>query len=114
VAIRPLPTSDGADRMPRPVKEPLERLMRSMGAPATDVVATVFDRWPELVGPQVAAHSKPIALRSGTLVIAVDDPAWASQLGWLESKLLEQLNDALDEGQVSAIEVRVRPPVTGS
>lgn len=109
MAIRPLPTADGHDHDPKRVKDPLERLMKSMGAPRADVVSSVFDRWSELVGESVAQHSKPVSLRSGTLIIAVDDPAWASQLGWLESKLLDQLNETVGAGQVSHIEVRVRP-----
>jgi predicted nucleic acid-binding Zn ribbon protein len=109
VAIRPLPTADGHDRDPRRVKDPLERLMRSMGAPKTDVVSSVFDCWSELVGESVAAHAKPVSLRGGVLSIAVDDPAWASQLGWLESKLIEQLKEGIGEDEVKTIEVRVRP-----
>jgi hypothetical protein len=42
-------------------------------------------------------------------VVAVDEPAWATQLRWLEADLLARLNDVLGPGQVARIEVRVLP-----
>jgi hypothetical protein len=42
------------------------------------------------------------------LVIAVDEPGWATQLRYLESDLLGRLAGALGEGVVERVEVRVR------
>jgi predicted nucleic acid-binding Zn ribbon protein len=82
--------------------------MQHLGGPAADTVTALFSGWSELVGEQLASHTKPLSLRDGTLVVAVDDPAWASQLRWLEGDLTKQLGAALGE-PVKAIEVRVRP-----
>jgi hypothetical protein len=43
------------------------------------------------------------------LVVAVSDPAWATQLRFLEATLLERLQDELGADTVTVIEVRVRP-----
>jgi len=102
-----LPTADG-DRGPRRFNESLDRLIRHLGAPASADVAAVFERWPELVGERVAAHSRPVSLRGGVLIIAVDDPAWASQLSWLERRLLDGVGDHLG-APVDRLEVRVAP-----
>jgi predicted nucleic acid-binding Zn ribbon protein len=102
-----LPTADG-DRDPRRVSESLDRLIRHLGAPASADVAAVFERWSELVGEQVAGHARPISLRGGVLTIAVDDPAWASQLGWLEGQLLDGVAAHLD-APVDRLDVRVEP-----
>ena len=40
-------------------------------------------------------------------MVAVDEPAWATQLRWLEADLVTRLNEALGAGQVERIEVRV-------
>lgn len=104
--IEPLPTADGKE--PTRVGAGLDRLMRQMGGPGADTITTLFGRWPELVGEQIAAHTTPIALRRATLVVAVDDPAWASQLRWLERDLTGRVGEALGVS-VEAIEVRVRP-----
>ena len=57
----------------------------------------------------VAQHSRPRSLRDQVLVVAVDEPAWATQLRWLEADLLARLEAVLGAGQVSRIEVRVLP-----
>jgi len=47
-------------------------------------------------------------LRHGVLVVVVDDPAWATQLRWLESDLLARLATIAGEGTITQIQVRVR------
>ncbi len=106
--IAPLPGQPGPG--PRRVAESLDRLATSLGVPSAGVLTTLFSAWPELVGDAVAAHSRPRSLRDGVLVVAVDEPAWATQLRWLESDLLVRLGEVLGEGVVQSIDVRVRRP----
>jgi predicted nucleic acid-binding Zn ribbon protein len=82
---------------------------RGLGAPPAAALAQVFERWPEVVGTAVAAHSRPVSLVGGTLVVAVDQPGWAAQLGWLEAELLGRFAECLGPGVVTALRVRVRP-----
>lgn len=108
--VEPLPTPDrhtGAE--PRPVGEALDRVLRGLGAPAAPNMSALFRSWPELVGEQLAQRTHPISVRDGALRIAVDDPAWASQLRWLEPELLARMCDVLGTGVVERLEVRVRP-----
>ena len=95
------------DDEPRRLGESLEHWARRLGAPGAGALATVFARWPELAGPGVAAHARPVSLREGTLVVAVDEPGWATQLRYLSAALLERLAEALGEGSVARLEVRV-------
>jgi predicted nucleic acid-binding Zn ribbon protein len=74
--------------------------------------STLLTRWPELVGEGIAEHTRPRALRDGTLWVAVDDPAWATQLRWLEADLLARLGEVVGPDRVARIEVRVRGTVT--
>ena len=102
---KPLP---GEVPDPRPVGASLDRVARSMGVPLATTLSTVFASWPELVGESVAQHATPRTLRDGTLLVVVDEPAWATQLRWLEADLLTRLNDVLGAGSVARIEVRVQ------
>jgi predicted nucleic acid-binding Zn ribbon protein len=104
--IHPLPTTDG--RQPARVGDGLDRLLHQLGGPTADTVTALFSHWSEIVGEQIADHSRPVSLSGTTLVVAVDDPAWGSQLRWMESDLSERLTASLGE-PVTAIEVRVRP-----
>ena len=91
------------------MRSSLDRVVRHLGGPSADVASGVFGRWEELVGEAVAANSRPVALRDTTLVIAVADPAWATQLRFLESELVSRLQTVFGVRTVDAIEVRVRP-----
>ena len=92
------------DRGPRKIGDGLDRIV-----PGGKVFRTLLERWPELVGDNLASHIRPSAIEAKTLVIAVEDPAWASQLKWLETDLLERLAEALGEGVVDDLRVVVRP-----
>jgi len=41
--------------------------------------------------------------------VAVDQPGWAAQIGWLSDDLLRRLAEALGPGVVTELTVRVRP-----
>jgi predicted nucleic acid-binding Zn ribbon protein len=102
------PTTDGGGRDLRPVGEVLDRALRGLGGAGASTLELVFSRWEELVGPQVAAHAQPLTLRGSTLVIAADEPAWATQLRLLSGSLLARLDEVSGPGAVTTIEVRVR------
>ena len=92
---------------PRPVGESLNRVAASLGVPDAATLPAVFGGWDDLVGVRVAAHARPRHLRDGVLVVVVDEPAWATQLRYLEADLLARLEERLGAGAVTRIEVRV-------
>ena len=61
----------------------------------------------------MATHCRPISLRGGVLVIGVDDPAWSTEIRFLEVTLIARLNAELGESAIGSIEVRVRPGTGG-
>jgi predicted nucleic acid-binding Zn ribbon protein len=66
----------------------------------------VFGSWPEIVGPQLAAHTSPDAFDDGELVVSADSPAWATQLRLLTPQLLARLEEELGAGTVQRVKVR--------
>src|ERR1700722_18757754 len=95
------------EREPLPVAASLDRLASSLGAPRAGVLTAVFSGWADLVGPDVAAHARPISLREGVLVVSVDQPGWATQLRYLSAELLRRVADAAGVGSVTEVQVRV-------
>lgn len=57
-------------------------------------------------GRAVAAHVQPLRLDGSTLVVEVDDPAWATQMRFLESTLRARLAEVAG-ASIERIEVRV-------
>jgi len=89
------------------VRRSLENIVKKLGMPKMDAVAQVFQRWPDAVGTQIAEHSRPLALRDGVLKVVVDDSQYLTQLKWVGAKVVERLNDGLDEPTVERLEFRL-------
>jgi hypothetical protein len=82
-------------------------VLRGLGAPERSGVALVFDRWEEVVGDSMAARTRPLRIEAGRLVLAVDEPAVATHLRFLEPKLLARLAELIGPDRITAIDLRV-------
>ena len=102
---QPLPSDQEPD--PAPVHESVDRLLRGWGSASVAATGSVFADWDEIVGPQLAGHAHPRSLRNGVLVVAVSDPAWATQLRFLEAELVARIGQSTGSDEVRAIQVRV-------
>jgi predicted nucleic acid-binding Zn ribbon protein len=76
------------------------------------VLGAVFSRWDEIAGPALARHARPLRLTPGELVVAVDEPAWATQVRSLASELLQRVGEVAGEAP-RHLRVTVRPPRGG-
>lgn len=107
------PLPDHSESEPAPVGAGLDRLVRHLGGASARTTAALFERWAELVGETVAEHARPLSLRAGVLAVAVDDPAWATEIRFLEAALIVRINAELDADPVTSIQVSVRPRTGG-
>lgn len=94
-------------RDPRPLEEVIGRVLKRMKVSDRGVAVSVFSRWRSIVGDTVADHVTPKRLEKRRLVVEVDDPAWATQLRFLESKVLSTLREHIGD-EVDALDIRVR------
>ena len=53
-----------------------------------------FLLWADVVGPTIAAHSQPVHIFRGILVVDVSNSVWATQLTFLKTSILQQLRGA--------------------
>lgn len=97
-------------RPPSELASLLDRVVRGMGAPGTDAVELVFNRWSDVVGTVLATRTRPVSLEGATLVLQADDPAVVSHVRWLERDLVTRLGELLGPGRVTAVDVRVARP----
>lgn len=91
---------------PIPISSSLDGVVRSLRGPSRAAVGGVFGRWVDAVGDQVAEHVKPVKLDGTTLVVEVDDPAWATQVKFLTPMITERLADVAGI-TVERVDVRV-------
>jgi predicted nucleic acid-binding Zn ribbon protein len=89
----------------------IRELMAARGWQERAAVGGVFGRWPQIVGPELAEHTKPETFEDGILVIAADSASWATQVRLLAANLVKRLNEDLGHGTVQR--VKVVGPSTG-
>lgn len=98
------------DRKAEPLAEALRRFLDQQGLAKRVGQATAVDAWPGVVGPAVAAATKPLLVTSdGTLIVAVRSSAWMNELSMMEHDLLEALNRANPSAPLSRIRWQIAP-----
>jgi predicted nucleic acid-binding Zn ribbon protein len=105
--MSPAPPSERPEQGPRRLRESLDRLLGTMKAPPVDVLTVVFGSWSDVVGEDLAAHSRPTALDGDRLVVTCDSSAWASEFRWLEQQVLTNLTRVAGSSRISSVHVRV-------
>lgn len=95
---------------PQPLSAALDGLLGDQGWRTAAAIGSVFGRWDQLVGPDVAAHTRPERYNDGELVVIADSAAWATQVRLLTSMVLRRLNEELGHGTVTRVVVRGPAP----
>jgi len=83
----------------------VDRVVGTAGGRERLAVHGVFGRWPELVGADVAAHSRPTGFDGGVLDVAADSSAWATQLRLLAPVVMAAVDRLLGVGTVTSVRV---------
>ncbi len=68
-------------------------------------------KWREVTGEYVATHVVPVRLVRKTLRLAAEDAAWASEMTYLKSDLLERLQQVIPKGWIEDIHVVASEPL---
>ncbi len=105
-AVQP-PRSD-----PEPLSAAIGGLLDAEGWTLAAATGSVFGRWAQIVGGDLAAHTTPERLADGELTVTADSTAWATQLRLLAGQLVKRLNAELGDGTV--LRVKVKGPITSA
>ncbi|WP_202638235.1 DUF721 domain-containing protein [Bailinhaonella thermotolerans] len=98
------PRRDAGD--PQLLGRAIADLLAARGWEQPAAVGNVFGRWKEIVGPDLAAHTKPESFEDGEVIVSADSTAWATQVRLLAATLVRRLNEELGEGTVKRVKVR--------
>jgi predicted nucleic acid-binding Zn ribbon protein len=91
---------------PEPLNAAIDALLDAHGWREAAAVGSVFGRWAEIVGPELAAHTRPDSVADGELTVTADSTAWATQVRLLAAHLVRRLNAELGDGAVRRVRVR--------
>lgn len=104
--IEPTLSGSGTDgRDPALIGDQLGQLLAERGWHADVAVGSVLGRWPEIVGPNVAEHVRPVTYEAGVLTVQADSTAWATEIRLLTSRLLGRIEQEAGPGTVSDLVV---------
>jgi predicted nucleic acid-binding Zn ribbon protein len=95
---------------PQPLLSAIGGLLDTRGWQRQAAMGSVFGRWAEIVGQDLAAHTRPDTFADGELSVTADSTAWATQVRLLASVLVRRLNDELGDGSVRRVKVRGPAP----
>jgi len=68
-----------------------------------------FLLWDDVVGPQIAARTRPKRVRDGVMEVQVDHPIWMQQLQLMKPAILKKLNQRQPETLITGLFFRVAP-----
>ena len=96
-------------RKPVPIAEALGGFLKRSGLAKRVEQANAIEEWPALVGPQIAAVTKPLSITpDGTLFVAVATHGWMTELSLMEPQLLGALNSVEGRAKVRKIRFQLR------
>jgi predicted nucleic acid-binding Zn ribbon protein len=91
---------------PQPLNAAISGLIDEQGWASAAAAGSVFSRWAEIVGADLAAHTTPDGLADGELTVVADSTAWATQVRLLAGQLVRRLSAELGDGVVRRVKVR--------
>jgi predicted nucleic acid-binding Zn ribbon protein len=94
-------------RAPRQLSDVVNKVLQRMKVSDSGSSMSLFSQWRDIVGDAIADHVTPKRLEKRVLTVEVDDPAWATQLKFLEKQLLSTLRTKAGD-EVDSLDVKVR------
>jgi predicted nucleic acid-binding Zn ribbon protein len=73
--------------------EILGNALRRLNRPEA-ALAWLTSAWPSIVGPALAAHTRPLRSANGRLELIADSKVWQQQLESMQRELCDRVNEA--------------------
>ncbi len=84
----------------------LRTAARSLGVERAAHAALIAEMWPEIVGAEAAAHSRPAGLRADVLLAEAEVGPWAQELSAQRTRWIAAINQRLGAPVVTEIRFR--------
>ena len=88
---------------PQLVGDLLSRVLNRKGLGAKLEAASVIPEWESLVGPQIAAVTRPQRVSEGVLFVGVANSPWMMELNLMKAELMRRLNAGKGDGRIKQI-----------
>jgi predicted nucleic acid-binding Zn ribbon protein len=92
-----------AQRSFKSVGEALPAVLREIGLAEKVAAYQAVANWPAIVGKAIARHATALRVEDRTLVVAVDSPAWMTQLFYLQGQILDKISRQSGAGLITEV-----------
>ena len=92
---------------PRSLRTLVPGVLDDLGLDSVAAVVRIAERWSDAVGPEVARHCQPVALRRGVLEATVDTSVWCQQLQLQRDDILAALRREFGDEAPAELRLRV-------
>ena len=82
--------------------------LQDLGVQAKVLEQQALAKWREIVGPQIAASSRPDAIRDGVLFVTCKSSMWSSELSLHKQDITKRLNAAVGRKIITDIRFTAR------
>ncbi len=94
-------------RHPKSIGPVVGQVLADLGLEAAQDAFRIGELWEEAVGPEVARHCRPVAVRGKVLEAEVDSSVWCQQLQMEREQLLAALHERMGDAAPSDLRLRV-------
>ena len=85
----------------------IDRVLADLGAGTTARAVRIADHWLDAVGPEIADHSRPVAIRGDVLEVSVETSVWCQQLQLRIPEILAGLRRSVGDDAPARVWLRV-------
>ena len=89
----------------------LPAVIRNLGIEQKMEEVSLRSRWREVVGDTIAARSRPLDIRGGTLFVAVGNNVWMQEMRFHETRIIERIKHRFPGLKVAEIRLVIERDV---
>ena len=94
---------------PRPISGILQDVLKSCGLRERVEERSLLTNWSDVVGPEIARHSRAVDIQEGVLIIDADHGAWRQELALLVPQIIKKFNAMYGQDTVKEVRWLNRP-----
>jgi len=96
---------------PEEIRDLVPKVLHDLGLDQTARVMRIAAGWEATVGPEIARHCRPTAIRGEVLEASVDSSVWCQQLRFRTPEILDALRRDFGDEAPGEIRLSVRAPL---
>jgi len=92
-----------------PISPLMKAMSKNLGLEKEIALFRLKEGWPDVVGPAIASHTTPQAIRYHAMTLNVDGAAWLHELSFLKEEIRQKINRQLGTNVVRSLHLKIGP-----